>query len=169
MSMLRAPSQVQRSSGSSTVGTTPTLRRTTVSSPSSTHSYNNNNNNSPDGLSATDIARKRQSRKDDAIRKKLDQELGKKKPVTKTTHHNSTRPVQGTVGSLRPSPALTLPDTAMVVDAARIMAAKRADAVLVIDAQEQTLVGIMTDKDLAFRVVAEGLDIHTPISQVMTK
>jgi hypothetical protein len=27
----------------------------------------------------------------------------------------------------------------------------------------------MTDKDLAFRVVAEGLDIHTPISQVMTK
>ncbi|KAG0012616.1 hypothetical protein BGZ80_011626, partial [Entomortierella chlamydospora] len=50
-----------------------------------------------------------------------------------------------------------------------IMAAKRADAVLVIDAQEQTLVGIMTDKDLAFRVVAEGLDIHTPISQVMTK
>ncbi|KAF9370568.1 hypothetical protein BGX21_005484 [Mortierella sp. AD011] len=49
------------------------------------------------------------------------------------------------------------------------MAAKRADAVLVIDAQEQTLVGIMTDKDLAFRVVAEGLDIHTPISQVMTK
>ena len=31
------------------------------------------------------------------------------------------------------------------------------------------LLGIMTDKDLAFRVVAEGLDIHTPISQVMTK
>ncbi|KAF9917208.1 hypothetical protein FBU30_000881, partial [Linnemannia zychae] len=51
-----------------------------------------------------------------------------------------------------------------------IMAAKRADAVLVIDAQEQTLVGIMTDKDLAFRVVAEGLDVrNTLISQVMTK
>ncbi len=72
---------------------------------------------------------------------------------------------------------------------------------LVIDAQEQTLVGkkaflkilsrpfacqkskvliprsveldslgIMTDKDLAFRVVAEGLDIrNTLISQVMTR
>ncbi|KAI7829541.1 hypothetical protein BC939DRAFT_10653 [Gamsiella multidivaricata] len=143
----------QKSSAGSTVGT-PTMRRTTVSSPS-----NNSTLNNSEGLSASEIARKRQTRKDDAIRKKLDQELGKKNPSTRA--HGSTRPVQGTVGSLRPSPALTLPDTAMVVDAARIMAAKRADAVLVIDAQEQTLV--------AFRVVAEGLDIHTPISQVMTK
>ncbi|KAF9151893.1 hypothetical protein BGX20_005283, partial [Mortierella sp. AD010] len=163
MSMLRTPGY-QKSSSSSTVGGALTMRRTTVSSPSSNNTLSSN----AEGLSASEIARKRQSRKDDAIRKKLDQELGKKKPTTKT-HQSSTRPVQGTVGSLRPSPALTLPDTAMVVDAARIMAAKRADAVLVIDAQEQTLVGIMTDKDLAFRVVAEGLDIHTPISQVMTK
>ncbi|KAF9963543.1 hypothetical protein BGZ65_002448 [Modicella reniformis] len=144
----------QKPSFGSTVGT-PTLRRPAVSSPS---------NNS---LSISDIARKKHARKDDAIRKKLDQELGKKGTTTRI--HGSTRPVQGTVGSLRPSPALTLPDTSMVVDAARIMAAKRADAVLVIDATEQTLVGIMTDKDLAFRVVAEGLDIHTPISEVMTK
>ncbi|KAF9297320.1 hypothetical protein BGZ74_009927 [Mortierella antarctica] len=105
-----------------------------------------------------DMARKRQIRKDDAIRKKLDQELGRKKPSTRA--HRSTKPVQGTVGSLRPSAALTLPDTAMVVDAARIMAAK----------SDQHLVGIMTDKDLAFRVIAEGLDIRsTLIAQVMTK
>ncbi|KAG0314503.1 hypothetical protein BGZ99_008083 [Dissophora globulifera] len=153
-----------KSSGGSTVGA-PTLRRTTVASPPNS---NSNTLTNSDGLSASDIARKRQTRKDDAIRKKLDQELGRKKPTTRA-HGTSTRAVQGTVGALRPSPALTLPDTAMVVDAARIMAAKRADAVLVIDAQEQTLVGIMTDKDLAFRVVAEGLDIHTPISQVMTR
>ena len=45
----------------------------------------------------------------------------------------------------------------------------RADAVLVIDC-DSSLVGIMTDKDLAFRVVAEGLDVHTTlISQVMTR
>ncbi|KAG0210120.1 hypothetical protein BGX28_009661 [Mortierella sp. GBA30] len=155
----------QKSSAGSSVGA-PTLKRTTVPAPSS--AVNGNNNNAQDGLSALEMARKRQSRKDDAIRKKLDQELGRKNPATRA--HGSTRPVQGTVGSLRPSPALTLPDTAMVVDAARIMAAKRADAVLVIDAHEQTLVGIMTDKDLAFRVVAEGLDIrNTLISQVMTK
>ncbi|KAF9952860.1 hypothetical protein BGZ72_005868 [Mortierella alpina] len=155
----------QKSSAGSAVGA-PTLKRTTVPAPSS--SVNGSSNNGPDGVSASEMARKRQSRKDDAIRKKLDQELGRKNPATRA--HGSTRPVQGTVGSLRPSPALTLPDTAMVVDAARIMAAKRADAVLVIDAQEQTLVGIMTDKDLAFRVVAEGLDIrNTLISQVMTR
>lgn len=153
----------QKSSAGSTVGA-PSLKRTTVASPSNNPSAAN----AAEGVSASEMARKRQVRKDDAIRKKLDQELGRKKPSTRA--HGSTRPVQGTVGSLRPSPALTLPDTAMVVDAARIMAAKRADAVLVIDAQEQTLVGIMTDKDLAFRVVAEGLDVrNTLISQVMTK
>ncbi|KAF9150369.1 hypothetical protein BG015_007819 [Linnemannia schmuckeri] len=152
----------QKSSGGSTVGT-PSMKRTTVASPSNIPTPS-----TPDGVSASEMARKRQVRKDDAIRKKLDQELGRKKASTRA--HGSTRPVQGTVGSLRPSPALTLPDTAMVIDAARIMAAKRADAVLVIDAQEQTLVGIMTDKDLAFRVVAEGLDVrNTLIAQVMTK
>ncbi|KAK3842732.1 MAG: CBS and PB1 domain protein [Linnemannia gamsii] len=152
----------QKSSAGSTVGT-PSMKRTTVASPSNIPTPN-----TPEGVSASEMARKRQVRKDDAIRKKLDQELGRKKASTRA--HGSTRPVQGTVGSLRPSPALTLPDTAMVIDAARIMAAKRADAVLVIDSQEQTLVGIMTDKDLAFRVVAEGLDVrNTLISQVMTK
>ncbi|KAF9909660.1 hypothetical protein BX616_011104, partial [Lobosporangium transversale] len=101
----------QKSSTGSAVGGTPTMRRSTVSS-----SSNNNTLTSAEGLSASEIARKRQTRKDDAIRKKLDQELGKKKTTTRS--HGSTRPVQGTVGSLRPSPALTLPDTAMVVDAA---------------------------------------------------
>ncbi|KAF9585896.1 hypothetical protein BGW38_000167 [Lunasporangiospora selenospora] len=150
-----------KSNAGSTVGA-PTVKRTTVAGP------NSNAASSADGLSASEMARKRQSRKDDALRKKLDQELGRKNPATRA--HGSTRPVQGTVGSLRPSPAITLPDTAMVVDAARIMAAKRADAVLVIDAQEQTLVGIMTDKDLAFRVVSEGLDIrNTLLAQVMTR
>lgn len=139
------------------------MRRTTVPSPSNHTSAPG----TPDGLSASELARKRQTRKDEAIRKKLDQELGRKKPSTRA--HGSTKPVQGTVGSLRPSTALTLLDTSMVVDAARIMAAKRADAVLVID-EDQHLVGIMTDKDLAFRVVAEGLDIrNTIISQVMTR
>ncbi|KAF9144353.1 hypothetical protein BGX30_013061 [Mortierella sp. GBA39] len=152
----------QKSSGGSTVGT-PSMKRTAVASPSNIPTPS-----TTEGVSASEMARKRQVRKDDAIRKKLDQELGRKKPSTRA--HGSTRPVQGTVGSLRPSPALTLPDTAMVIDAARIMAAKRADAVLVIDSQDQTLVGIMTDKDLAFRVVAEGLDVrNTLIAHVMTK
>ena len=49
------------------------------------------------------------------------------------------------------------------------MAAKRTDAVLVVD-QEGELAGILTDKDIAYRVVAEGLDARsTVISNVMTK
>ncbi|KAG0294915.1 hypothetical protein BGZ98_001577 [Dissophora globulifera] len=156
--MLKNPGY-QRSSSGSAIGSSHTLRRTSPS---------NSTGNLPDTVlppgmpSASDLARKRQVRKDDAIRKKLDQELGRKKPSTRGTH-GATRPIHGTVGSLRPSQALTLMDTAMVIDAAR------ADAVLVID-RDSTLVGIMTDKDLAFRVVAEGLDIRTTlISQVMTR
>ncbi|KAG0223392.1 hypothetical protein BGW41_005604 [Actinomortierella wolfii] len=153
--MLRGSSYAKSNAGS-TVGASGMKRN----GPSPTA------NHSSDTMSA-ELARKRQSRKDEAIRKKLDQELGKKKPVTRA--HGSTKAVQGTVGALRPSSALTLKDTSLVVDAARIMAAKRADAVLVID-DDQHLVGIMTDKDLAFRVVAEGLDIRsTLLSQVMTK
>jgi CBS domain-containing protein len=49
------------------------------------------------------------------------------------------------------------------------MAAKRTDAVLVVD-QGGELVGILTDKDIAYRVVAEGLDARsTIISSVMTR
>ncbi|KAF9369650.1 hypothetical protein CPB97_003429, partial [Podila verticillata] len=114
--MLRTPNN-HRSSGS-TVGSTPSVKRTVVSS--STSAPTVSSSSTPD--MGADLARKRQIRKDDAIRKKLDQELGRKKPSTRA--HRSTKPVQGTVGSLRPSAALTLPDTAMVVDAARIMAAK---------------------------------------------
>ncbi|KAF9365367.1 hypothetical protein BGX34_010279 [Mortierella sp. NVP85] len=154
--MLKNPSS-QRSYAGSTVGSTVSVKRVTVPSTSPS------NNNTP----SADWARKRQGKKDDAFRKKLDQELGKKMSSKRATR--TVRPAHGTVGSLRPSQALTLPDTATVVDAARIMAAKRADAILVID-KDSTLAGIMTDKDLAFRVVAEGLDIHsTLVSQVMTK
>lgn len=83
----------QKSSGGSTVGT-PAMKRTTVASPSNIPTPS-----TPEGVSASEMARKRQVRKDDAIRKKLDQELGRKKASTRA--HGSTRPVQGTVGSLR--------------------------------------------------------------------
>ncbi|KAI8618952.1 hypothetical protein BC830DRAFT_1106458, partial [Chytriomyces sp. MP71] len=52
---------------------------------------------------------------------------------------------------------------------AQLMAAKRADAVLVVNEDGQ-LSGILTDKDIAFRVVAEGLDLRsTTVSQCMTR
>lgn len=94
--MLRTPNSY-RSSGS-TVGSTntpPSVKRSVVSSSASSPTVSSSS--TPD--MGADLARKRQIRKDDAIRKKLDQELGRKKPSTRA--HRSTKPVQGTVGSLR--------------------------------------------------------------------
>ena len=49
------------------------------------------------------------------------------------------------------------------------MAAKRTDAVLVVSEQGD-LIGILTDKDITFRVVAEGLAVRsTRVADVMTK
>jgi len=122
---------------------------------------NGNNNEAGDG-----IARKRTSKKDEAIRKKAESNLAKK------NSRRDSRPIpcnkNGTVSSLRPSQALTVRETTLVVAASQLMAAKRADCVLVIDEEEQ-LSGIFTAKDLAFRVVGDGLDAKTTtVKQIMT-
>ena len=58
---------------------------------------------------------------------------------------------KGTVAALKPSPALTVPESMTVADASQLCAAKRTDCVLVVD-DEEGLSGIFTAKDLAFRV-----------------
>ncbi|KAI9002259.1 hypothetical protein BC832DRAFT_518220, partial [Gaertneriomyces semiglobifer] len=74
----------------------------------------------------------------------------------------------GTVSSMNPEPAVALHANAKVFEAAAYMAAKRTDSVLVVGDQGQ-LMGILTDKDLAYRVVAENMDPKTtPVSEVMT-
>ncbi|BGP13160.1 hypothetical protein JCM10213v2_001079 [Rhodosporidiobolus nylandii] len=126
-----------------------------------------------DGLAET---RKRQSRRDEAIRKKIESELSRKRPPSKrtgTSHSTSqqtrsSRPKQGTVSALRPLPALTVPSAMSVAEASQLCAAKRTDCVLVVD-EDEHLCGIFTAKDLAFRVVGDGLDPRTtPVSAIMT-
>nr|KYP61885.1 hypothetical protein KK1_016397 [Cajanus cajan] len=74
-----------------------------------------------------------------------------------------------TVRKLRLSKALTIPDGTTVYDACRRMAARRIDAVLLTDSNA-LLSGILTDKDVATRVVAEGLrPEETTVSKVMTR
>ncbi|KAJ3203677.1 hypothetical protein HDU67_010010 [Dinochytrium kinnereticum] len=69
---------------------------------------------------------------------------------------------------MNPTPAVALHESAKVVEAAAHMAAKRVDAVLIVDDLGH-LSGIITDKDMTFRVVAEGLDPRgTCVSEVMT-
>jgi CBS domain-containing protein len=87
-------------------------------------------------------------------------------------NRKTQRPVtgaKGTVASLNPSQALTVRESALVVEASQLMAAKRADCVLVIDSEEH-LSGIFTAKDLAFRVVGDGLDARTTtVAAIMTR
>lgn len=79
------------------------------------------------------------------------------------------KPKRGTVAALRPTPAVAMLESAKVFDAAAYMAAKRVDAVLIVD-QEGQLSGILTDKDMAYRVVAEGLDPkYITLASVMTR
>lgn len=114
------------------------------------------------GGSATSDAfdtRKRQSRRDEAIRKKIESQLNLKtaKPGTPQGNRRGRRGltgktiIAGTVSALRPLPALTVPQHISVADASQLCAAKRTDCVLVVD-DEEHLAGIFTAKDLAFRV-----------------
>jgi CBS domain-containing protein len=62
---------------------------------------------------------------------------------------------------------LTAPPETTVSNAAKLMAKKNAGAILVL--ADEHLVGIFTERDVVFRVVAKGLDVETtPLSEVMT-
>ncbi|RCH97486.1 hypothetical protein CU097_012048 [Rhizopus azygosporus] len=111
-------------------------------------------------------SRQRQSKRDEAIRKKLEQELSKKSGSKRV---RQTKKIAGTVSALRPSQALTVKENMLVIEASQLMAAKRSDCVLVVD-EDDHLSGIFTAKDLAYRVVAESLDARdTTVAKIMTK
>jgi CBS domain-containing protein len=61
---------------------------------------------------------------------------------------------------------ITVPQTT-VSQAATLMAQKKTSAVLVV--KDDLLVGIFTERDAVFRVIARGLDVHTTrLAEVMT-
>ncbi|CAK5279982.1 unnamed protein product [Mycena citricolor] len=119
--------------------------------------------------------RRKQSKRDEAIRKKIESELSRKRTISTTNSMRSNKrgskvfAAKGTVAALRPSPALTVPESITVSEASQLCAAKRTDCVLVVD-DEEGLSGIFTAKDMAYRVTAEGLDPHTTqVHQIMTR
>jgi CBS domain-containing protein len=64
---------------------------------------------------------------------------------------------------------VTLPPEASALDAATIMAERHVGAVIVVDGERRPR-GIVTDRDLAIRILAARLDpASTPLSQVMTR
>ena len=62
---------------------------------------------------------------------------------------------------------LKVPPDTLVSEAARLMASKKVGAVMVVE--DESLVGIFTERDVVFRVVARGLDARaTRLADVMT-
>ena len=63
---------------------------------------------------------------------------------------------------------LTAPPETTVSNAAKLMAHKNVGAVLVVEGER--LVGICSERDVVFRVIAQGLDAKiTKLTEVMTK
>ncbi|KAM3422461.1 hypothetical protein BST61_g2809 [Cercospora zeina] len=113
-------------------------------------------------------SRAKQSKRDEAIRSKLEKDLGKRRgPAGRARQSRKAPP--GTVLALKPNQALQIKPGTTVTEAAQMMAAKREDCVLVTD-DDDRIAGIFTAKDLAFRVVGAGLNArNVTIAEIMTK
>ncbi|KAF8541891.1 hypothetical protein BDD12DRAFT_730575 [Trichophaea hybrida] len=153
----RASTSGGRSSGSHLPPTNPGIPVPNVHTPAA-----------PESTANVSDSRKRQSKRDEAIRRKIESDLSKKKHTT--SRARQTRKIApGTVLALRPSQALQIKPNTTVAEAAQLMAAKREDCVLVTD-DDDRISGIFTAKDLAFRVVGAGIDARDiTIAQIMTK
>lgn len=121
----------------------------------------------PGSDSAVTDFRKRQSKKDEAIRRKIENELSKKRGQnSRSSRKNKSAP--GTVLYLKPSEAIICKKNVVVFKAAQLMSARRENCILVVD-DDGELIGIFTAKDLAFRVVGSGMNANsTTIDQIMT-
>ncbi|KKA30993.1 hypothetical protein TD95_002949 [Thielaviopsis punctulata] len=122
----------------------------------------------PAASTSVSASRQKQTKRDEAIRRKLESDLSKKKHLTTRARHSRKAP-PGTVLALKPSPALQIKPATTVAEAAQLMAAKREDCVLVTD-DDDRIAGIFTAKDLAFRVVGAGFKANSvTIAEIMTK
>lgn len=62
---------------------------------------------------------------------------------------------------------VTAPPATSIQEAAQIMTRERVSALLITD--ERLLVGIITDRDLRSRCIANGIDCTRPVSEIMTR
>ncbi|GME84970.1 unnamed protein product [Ambrosiozyma monospora] len=126
--------------------------------------------------SLLESTRKRQSKKDDQIRRKIEHGLKKKNStihnfsIGSPTKRNkrSQKHEQGTVMSLKPSEPVICKPFSTVYEAAQLMTVTKVNCVLVVN-EDDELAGIFTAKDLAFRVVGGNLNANQcTIDQIMT-
>lgn len=117
--------------------------------------------------SSVSESRRRQIRRDEAIRRRIDLEFSKKRR-TPTKPRVPRRGLPGSVLALKPSEPVTCRKSTTIYEVSQLMLAKRCNCVLVVDEHEK-LLGLFTTKDLAFRVVGGGLDANlATVGQVMT-
>ena len=72
------------------------------------------------------------------------------------------------VGDLLGRNVVSIKPSSTVAEAARLMRDNRVGSVLVLDESER-LVGILTERDIVYKVVAEGKDPETLVEEVMTR
>ena len=82
-------------------------------------------------------------------------------------HASAGDPLGTPVRDLLTRDAVTAPPTSTVRDAARLMTERRVSSLLVVDAG--VVVGILTDRDIRTKVVAEGLDTGETVAAAMTR
>ncbi|KAI9889154.1 MAG: hypothetical protein M1814_005745 [Vezdaea aestivalis] len=125
-------------------------------------------NHGDTGSSTISASRQKQSKRDEAIRRKMENDLNKKRHAATRPRHTRKAP-PGSVMALKPGQALQIKPSMTVAEAAQLMAAKREDCVLVTD-DDDRIAGIFTAKDLAFRVVGAGIKAqNVTIADIMTK
>eukprot|EP00833_Pecoramyces_ruminatium_P001762 jgi/Orpsp1_1/1175794/evm.model.c7180000055227.1 len=108
------------------------------------------------------------SRKDKSIKRKLTNSMTKKLNRMSGIICDPAKTI-GLETELKLSPAITVHYTSKIIDVAKVMSVKdNTTCVLVIDDRGQ-LCGILTDKDIVFRVLATGMDPkRTAVHTVMT-
>ncbi|OQO08031.1 hypothetical protein B0A48_06824 [Cryoendolithus antarcticus] len=161
------------------MSSTGTFRGTPKSRPAPQQAFSDSPSNIPvprpklestvsEASTSYSASRAKQSKRDEAIRVKLEKDLNKKRGAAGRARQTRKAP-PGTVMALRPNQALQIKPNTSVTEAAQLMAAKREDCVLVTDDDER-IAGIFTAKDLAFRVVGAGLKANNvTIAEIMTK
>jgi len=186
-------------SGNSTVSSSSSASRRQLATQQSAPNMGGGGGGGGGGTTALaqDRYRTKVAAKDDMFRRKYEKEASSlslntpRKPGT----GSGAPAVKGAVLRLKPNPPITVTEGITIAAAAKLMASKRSDSLIITPSGESflsaaaaaataaedddepdvagslpsILAGIITDKDIAFRVVAQNLDANsTTVGQVMT-
>jgi CBS domain-containing protein len=83
-----------------------------------------------------------------------------------TESHSQVNMMTTPISELIHRSPITMPPTATIRDTAQVMSKERVSSILITEGER--LAGIVTDRDLRSRVVAQGLDYERPVIEIMT-